>query len=204
MYDAFRTQCVCAPYYTKNTIVTASLTCVPCTSSDPLCKTCTFSSTSTTCSACTENAALSETCTCNTGFYRSGSLCVPCGAGCTTCTSATSCSACLASTNLAGNITRGTATTGCLCLPGFYQEASNPICSTCSSICKTCSTSATTCTSCEPAKGLVLSGSTCACVEGTYLLTTSSGSSCVPCSSKCKTCSGSANSCLTCDAAKFR
>ena len=71
----------------------------------------------------------------------------------------------------------------------------------CDMQCLTCAGTATTCVTCNPTKNFILSGSTCVCQSGFYLLRTDTDVTCQRCDSSCKECSGSSLICTECDTA---
>jgi hypothetical protein len=154
--------CVCKDYF----FLAADNTCQPC--SDPLCITCT-SAGPATCSICAGNTTLSAgSCACNNGFYRNGSICLPCPIGCATCSSPTACTACQNSINVNGTTTRSGVSGNCACLPGFFEVNTTAVCSPCSSSCTTCSGTALNCLSCNTANNFILNQNTCTCQNGFY------------------------------------
>ena len=173
--------------------------CQPCTVT--LCGTCTADSTS--CSACTANARFvnaadpKQGCVCNNGFYKSGSLCLPCAPGCATCTKPTECTACVASSN-----TRLNTTLNCACVNGTY-EANTPVCPACSPECLTCSVSAINCTSCNTTANFNLTGTTCQCVNGYFLAVVNAVPQCLKCHFSCANCTDDASKCIACKSAEW-
>jgi hypothetical protein len=182
----FNGKCVCR----NNFFLSTNNTCQPC--NDPLCITCTASAT---CTVCAGNATLSGgSCACSNGFYRNGSVCLPCPSGCAICSSPTACTSCLNNRNTSGLYTRSGINGNCACLPGLFDVSTSPVCSLCSPSCATCAINSTNCLSCNTAANFVLSQNTCVCANGFYLL----NNNCVPCNPVCSTCAVSSVYCTSC------
>ena len=192
---------MCQDFFTQNLTNTEALICIPCPD-DPLCITC--EPIEFICQNCVPNSNLiNGQCSCEDGFFRSDSECVPCPGGCLNCINLDICESCQANRNEDNVPTRGSPSSGCKCLDGFY-EIDEPICPPCHPLCLTCEGTAETCTSCDEEKNFVLDGTTCKCKLGFYLLETEETAVCAPCDTKCEGCEISPVYCTSCREDDFR
>ena len=164
------------------------------------CPSGSFQDTSTTCMTCNTGCSVcssSNICSaCVTGFYLSGSQCLPCNPSCLTCNGglANNCLSC----NPGNLLYQGSCSISCP--TGSYQNTIAS-CATCATGCSSCST-LTLCSACTA--GYSLSAGYCisSCPSNSYYDLTKSA--CALCDPSCLTCSNSgANACNSCSAGLY-
>lgn len=113
-------------------------------------------------------------CSCMTGYYDNGNeTCLRCHLSCLTCLDANSCATCPLGTNKTLNATAGSY---CVCLYGYYENATagalmgyNSICYACYYACETCFGIPTNCTLCNSTANRYLTTlKTCLCLTGYF------------------------------------
>jgi len=168
-----------------------------------------------TCGTCTGPLACE---TCKSGFFLSGTECLPCDTSCLTCNGVASnnCLTCTSGSYLINELnTCSTCTTTqyfdqtkqlCIfiCSANQYYDEISQICQNCDISCETCKGISRNCTSCSPNSLLKITSNFGTCIDNCTSNQYLSDYTCFPCDIRCSGCLGPSNSnCTACSSDYF-